>query len=83
MYDCPMKTVTITMPEDLDARASSEAQRLGISKSELIRMGLDAVLPAPEHSEEARENPWEALAGFGSPTVTAHPDDVDDVIYGT
>ena len=83
MYTCVMKTVTITMPEDLDARAASEAQRLGISKSELIRMGLVAVLPTPAHPEEAAENPWESLAGFGSPTVMAGPGEVDDVIYGT
>ena len=37
-----MKAVTITMPEGLDAQAASEARRLGISKSDLIRRVLAA-----------------------------------------
>lgn len=76
-----MKTVTITIPEELDARAAAEARRRGISKSELIRRGLDAVLP--EAAGDAESDPWRSLAGFGSSGISVAPGDVDDVVYGT
>jgi hypothetical protein len=75
-----MKTVTITMPEDLDERAAAEARRRGISKSELIRLGLDAVLP--DAVEGTTSDPWRSLAGFGSPDVVVEPGEIDDVVYG-
>ena len=69
------------MPEDLDQRAAAEARRRGISKSELIRRGLDAVLP--EVVEEPESDPWRSLAGFGSDDLVVEPGEVDDVVYGT
>ena len=80
MYSASMKTVTITMPEELDAQAAAEARRQGISKSELIRRGLAAVLPAgnPEQSND----PWRDMAGFGEPGVSVEPGEIDDVVYG-
>jgi Ribbon-helix-helix protein, copG family len=81
IYDGCVKTVTITIPEELDARAAAEARRRGISKSELFRRGLDAVLPAgPDESEP---DLWRALAGFASDGVSAAPGEVDEVVYGT
>ena len=80
MYDLPMKAVTITMPEELNAQAAAEARRLGISKSELIRRGLAAVLPAVE-SEQSKDL-WYELAGFGPPGVSIEPDEIDDIVYG-
>lgn len=76
----PMKSVTITMPEKLDAEAAAEARRLGISKSELIRRGLAAVLPARE--SESTGDPWRDLAGFGSPGISVEPGEIDRVVYG-
>ena len=80
MYSASMKTVTITMPEELDAQAAAEARRQGISKSELIRRGLAAVLPAgnPEPSNDL----WRDMAGFGEPGVSVEPGEIDDVVYG-
>jgi len=76
-----VKTVTITIPEDLDGRAAAEARRRGISKSELIRRGLDAVLPpAPAPSEQDQ---WRSLAGFGPDGISVAPGEIDDVVYGT
>ena len=73
--------MTITMPEELDERAAAEARRRGISKSELIRRGLDAVLP--EAVDDAESDPWRSLAGFGSRDVAVEPGEIDDVVYGT
>jgi hypothetical protein len=80
MYALVMKAITITIPEELDAEAAAEAKRLGISKSELIRRGLAAVLsgePAPPGGD-----PWRSMAGFGSEGSSAGPGDVDRVVYG-
>ncbi len=79
MYARGMKTITITIPDDLDAEAAAEAKRLGISKSELIRRGLSALLP--DHALEAEEDPWRGLAGFASGDKTTEPGDIDRVVY--
>lgn len=73
-----MKTVTITIPEELDQRAAQEASRMGVSKSELIRRGLGSVLP---EEPDAGVDPWSSLAGFGTPGVRVAPGDIDDVVY--
>ena len=80
MYQLTMKAVTITMPEELDAQAAAEARRLGISKSELIRRGLVAVLPAVE--SESSNDLWYELAGFGDPGVSVEPGEIDEIVYG-
>jgi hypothetical protein len=80
MYNDYMKTITITIPEDLDERAAAEARRRGISKSELIRQGLGTLL-APELGE-SNDDLWLALAGFGAEDIAVRPGEIDDVIYG-
>ena len=51
------------MPEELDAQAAAEARRPGISKSELIRRGLAAVLPAENPTRRRpMDGPWPASA---------------------
>jgi len=72
--------VTITMPEELDAEAAAEARRLGISKSELIRRGLAAILPAKR--PDASKNLWHELAGFGEPGISVEPGEIDEICYG-
>jgi len=81
MYHVDVKAVTFTIPEDLDRRAAKEARRRGISKSELIRQGLHAVLP--DAAEDDGEDLWLTLAGFGSPDVSIAPGEIDDIVYGT
>lgn len=80
MYDASMKAVTITMPEELDAQAAAEARRLGISKSELIRRGLAAILPADR--PEQGKNLWLELAGFGEPGISIEPGEIDEIVCG-
>lgn len=75
----PVKTITITIPEELDAEAAAEAKRRGISKSELIRRGLITLLPTQDNV--AADNPWRRLAGFAGPELTTEPDEIDRVVY--
>ena len=81
MYAVGVKPVTITIPEELDAEAAAEARRLGISKSELIRRGLSAVLPAGRI--DAPGDTWSDLAGFGSGGISVQPGEIDEVVNGS
>ena len=74
-----MKMVTVTIPEELNAEAAAEARRLGISKSELIRRGLAAVLP--DERSAMPEDLWTGLAGFGSRGLSAGPGEIDEAVY--
>ena len=76
-----MKAVTITIPEELDSEAAAEARRLGISKSELIRRGLAAVLPAER--PDTGTDPWIDLAGFGGAGLSVEAGEIDAVVYGS
>ena len=80
MYPERVKTITITIPEELDERAAAEARRQGISKSALIRRGLGAILP--DLQGERTDDPWRELAGFGAPDATAAPGEIDEIVYG-
>ncbi|MDE0269377.1 MAG: ribbon-helix-helix domain-containing protein [Acidimicrobiaceae bacterium] len=75
-----MKNVTITMPAELDAEAAAQARRLGISKSELIRRGLAAVLPTED--TEPSDDPWRDMVGFGGKGLSVEPGEIDAVVYG-
>ena len=72
--------VQVTIPEELDSEATEEAKRLGISKSELIRRGLIALLPDRRMLED---DPWRDLAGFGSEDLSTEPGEIDDLVYGS
>ena len=78
-----VKPVTVTMPEELDRRATAEARRRGISKSELVRLGLEAILDA-ENRDPGRSDDdiWRRLAGFGEPGIAVEPGEIDRVVYG-
>jgi hypothetical protein len=74
-----MKTITITITEELDAAAALEARRRGLSKSELIRRSLATVLS--EHPEN-EGNLWLDLAGFGPKDLAVEEGEIDRVVYG-
>lgn len=74
-----VKTITITIPEELDRRAAAEARRRGISKSELIREGLGAVLGA--EPPDAGQDLWRSLAGFGDQGLSVTAGEIDETVY--
>lgn len=74
-----MKAITITITEELDRRAADEARRRGISKSELIREGLGAVL-GPE-TRGSDDDLWRSLAGFGDETISVEAGEIDEIVY--
>ncbi len=74
-----MKTITITITEELDRRAADEARRRGISKSELIREGLGAVLGPL--ADDDRGDLWQSLAGFGADGVSVRAGEIDEIVY--
>ena len=74
-----MKTITITITEELDRRAAAEARRRGISKSELIREGLGSLL-GPEPADDGKDL-WQSLAGFGAEGLTVKEGEVDETVY--
>ena len=75
-----MKTVTITLPEALDREAVDEARRRGMSKSELIRLGLGEVLPAELATTGG--DLWTDLAGFARADVSTEAGEIDRTLYG-
>ncbi|MDQ3783250.1 MAG: ribbon-helix-helix domain-containing protein [Actinomycetota bacterium] len=74
-----MKSNTVTIPDELDLQVAAESRRRGISKSELIRLGLVKMLSDAAASTEA--DPWRDLAGFAPEHLTTEPDDIDEVVY--
>lgn len=75
-----MKTITITITEELDAAAVAEADRRGLSKSALIREALAAILSEPPSN--GPWDPWVGLAGFGSPELDVAVGEIDETVYG-
>ena len=44
-----MKTITVKVPEELDQRLTSAAEKTGVSKSILIRAAIEYVLSMPDN----------------------------------
>jgi hypothetical protein len=66
----------ISLHEDEYAAAKAEAERLGISRAELLRRSLRELLPADD------EPPWMRYAGLvesGDAEASRH---IDELVYG-
>lgn len=46
-----MRKTTVYLPEELDLRLEAEAKASGVSKAELIRRGIVALLGVPDRPE--------------------------------
>jgi hypothetical protein len=67
-----MRKTTVYLPEDLDLRAEAEAEALGVSKAELIRRGLIALLDASDRPKRSGPLP---VFDSGRPRTAAELDD--------
>jgi Ribbon-helix-helix protein, copG family len=75
-----MKTISITIDEELDARVAAEAKRRGMSKSEYFRLSVATALPESDRTDQPTGDPLVDLAGFAS--YDSHGEHHDTVIYG-
>ena len=75
-----MLRTTIRLPDELDARVRAEAVRQGISKAELVRRSLVAVLSGVDEASHGND-PWRELAGFGSCGNSSEEAQIDAVVY--
>ncbi len=66
----------ISLTEDEYNAAKREAERLGISLTELLRRSLRAIIPANE------SKPWMRYAGMIESGDSRSSQHIDDVIYG-
>lgn len=66
----------VSLSQEEYAAATSEAARLGISLSELLRRSLRELLPVDE------EMPWMRHAGMIASSDLAPRGSLDDVVYG-
>ena len=52
-----MQKTTVYLPEELDLRLEAEAKASGVSKAELIRRGIIALLGMPDRQERSAPLP--------------------------
>lgn len=50
---CGMQKTTVYLPHDLDLRLEAEAEASGLSKAELIRRGISALLDASDRPKRS------------------------------
>ena len=78
-----MKTISITIDEDLDAQVTAEAARRGTSKSEIIRRAVRDVLPKTDQPTQRTGNLLVDLAGTGDPDLDLEGVHHNEILYGT
>ena len=71
-----MVRTQISLSEEEDEAAKSEARRLGISLAELLRRSLRTMLPADP------TRPWMRFAGMIESGDPRSSQKIDDVVYG-
>lgn len=71
-----MIRVRIRLTEEEHGTAKREAERLGISLTELLRRSLRGVVPVDQ------SKPWMRYVGFVETGNAASSINVDDIVYG-
>ena len=71
-----MKTISLKLPDDLDARLTALATRRGTSKSEVARRALHAYLAHGDHAVpgSALALAGDLVGGFEGPDDLSHAD---------
>jgi predicted transcriptional regulator len=71
-----MKTLSLKLPDDLDARLAALATRQGASKSEVVRSALNAYLARGDDGTpgSALELAGELVGAFEGPDDLSHAD---------
>jgi hypothetical protein len=76
-----MSLLTLRLPEPLELRLASVAQRLGISKSELARQALVVHLMRLERRQEMRGLVAELQQSYGDPALLAELGELADTPF--
>ena len=68
-----MQRMQIYLPEDMYIRLKQAAQEQDVSMADLVRKGVEKIVPANKQTKSKKQDPWKDFIGFikGGPKTDA------------